>query len=90
MQELYRITMMVAAMAVVCALLEFCMTEGPLKKSVILAIGMVFVLIIAGPIINLCKGEVNFELPVQQTMPFEQNITHQQLLYDLYTEQMES
>lgn len=87
MQSLYSMAITLATMAVISALLEFLMPSGPLKKTVVLAIGMVFVLIIATPIIKLMQGEVSIDAIQWNQQPLQETTTHEELLRELYDQQ---
>ncbi len=59
---LYQITLLIAGTAVVTTLLEVLIPQGKLKKTVLFAIGLVFLLSIAAPIGGLVHSASALEL----------------------------
>ena len=59
---LYQITLLIAGTAVVTTLLEVLIPQGKLKKTVLFAIGLVFLLSIAAPIGGLVNSASTLEL----------------------------
>ena len=57
LSSLYSVTMFTAAMAVLCALVETMIPQGKLKSTVLLAIGVVFLLALAAPIESLVRTQ---------------------------------
>lgn len=86
MDGLYGFASTVAAMAVICTLMEFCMPSGKLKGSVRMAAGLLFVLAVAQPIVRLA-AEGAAALPAAYAVEPTRRTTvdHEEWLRDLYT-----
>ena len=56
MDALYSVAMLIAAMAVLCALLEGLLPEGKLKKIVLFAIGLIFLIAVASSVIGILQN----------------------------------
>lgn len=89
LNEFYFATKMVAAMAVLCVLLEALIPKGKLKNTVLLAVGVIFLLSIAQSLAQL----VNLEIPASSMQAdqspgfnMERMPTHNELL-ERYFEQ---
>ena len=86
LSSLYSVTMFTAAMAVLCALLETMIPQGRLKSTVLLAIGIVFLLALAAPISDLIRQEpVSLETGIKQDVQgTKQSPTYEGLLKGYY------
>lgn len=62
MNFLYEITLLIAGMAVVTTLLEVLIPQGKLKKTVMFAVGLVFLLSIAAPLTKIVTSAPSAEL----------------------------
>lgn len=62
MNFLYEITLLIAGMAVVTTLLEVLIPQGKLKKTVMFAVGLVFLLSIAAPLTKIVTSVPSAEL----------------------------
>lgn len=60
MNAIYEYTILIAALAILCALFEFLIPQGRLKQAVRLAIGLLFLIGIATPLTQLLRtGRMN-------------------------------
>ena len=66
---LYQITLLIAGMAVVTTLLEVLIPQGKLKKTVLFAVGLVFLLSVAAPITRLATSTPSAELFQMEELP---------------------
>ncbi|HWR23037.1 MAG TPA: stage III sporulation protein AF [Feifaniaceae bacterium] len=66
---LYQITLLIAGMAVVVTLLEVLIPQGKLKKTVLFAIGLVFLLSVSAPIVRLVTSGPSGELFQMEELP---------------------
>lgn len=84
-QALYRLTMLIAGMAVIATLFETLIPRGKLRNTVLLALGIVFLLAVAEPLVSLLRG-ASFDLPVsaQPGIAATQAPTHEDLLRGYY------
>ena len=84
-QALYRLTMLIAGMAVVSTLFEAIIPRGKLRNTVLLAVGLVFLLAVAEPLLSLFRSGA-FDLPVsaQTNIETTQAPTHEELLRGYY------
>jgi len=86
MDGLYSFASTVAAMAVICTLMEFCMPGGKLKGSVRMAAGLLFVLAIAQPIVRLAsEGAAAFPTAHAGKSTRQTPVDHEEWLRTLYT-----
>lgn len=84
-QALYRLTMVIAGMAVIATLFETLIPRGKLRNTVLLAVGIVFLLAVAEPLVSLLRGG-SFELPVSApaSIAATHAPTHEDLLRGYY------
>ncbi len=66
---LYQITLLIAGMAVVITLLEVLVPQGKLKKTVLFALGLVFLLSVSAPIVRLVTSAPSAELFQMEELP---------------------
>ena len=66
---LYQITLLIAGMAVVITLLEVIVPEGKLKKTVLFTVGLVFLLSVSAPIVQLVTSAPSTELFQMEKLP---------------------
>lgn len=88
LDSLYSVTMLTAAMAVLCALLECMIPQGKLKSTVLLAIGVIFLLSIAAPIAGLLQEDLpSVAVDTQTDSNMQAELpTHEELLRSYYEE----
>ena len=84
MEVIYRATLTVAAMAVLTALLEFLLPQSKLKPCVSIAIGIIFVLSIAAPVVSLCAGRTI--APDFSALPFDKQPEQEAPSYQAFME----
>ncbi len=91
MEALYEITHTIAAMAVVCTLAEFILPKGKLHSSVTLAVGLLFVLAIATPIVSLFTDleAADISSYIEQAPMIEHQQTHEDYLAQIYGRAMQ-
>ncbi len=84
LNELYSTTKMVASMAVLCVLLEALIPQGKLKNSVLLAVGIIFLLSIAQSLTQLVNMDIPTALMQEDPSPYgfagEKPPTHNELI----------
>ncbi len=66
---LYEITLLIAGMAVVITLLEVLVPQGKLKKTVLFTVGLVFLLSVSTPIVQLVTSESSAKLFQMEELP---------------------
>jgi ammonia channel protein AmtB len=87
LSSLYSVTMVTAAMAVLCALMETMIPQGKLKSTVLLALGIVFLLALASPLAGLLQEPPTLAAgAMQDTFALEQQTTHYEDLLRGYYE----
>lgn len=85
MSSLYSVTMFTAAMAVLCALMETMIPQGKLKSTVLLALGIVFLLALASPLAGLLQEPPVLSAgAVQNSTDWRQQTTYEDLLRGYY------
>ena len=85
LSSLYSVTMFTAAMAVLCALMETMIPQGKLKSTVLLALGIVFLLAIASPLAGLLQEPPALAAgAMQDASGLEQQTTYEDLLRGYY------
>lgn len=84
MNALYSYTMLVAALAVLCALFECLIPQGKLKQVVLLAVGLLFLIGIVTPLAELLGGKDLNAFPstpiAAPVLPQTAPPTHEELL----------
>jgi|GEM_PF-6763491 len=84
-QALYRLTMLIAGMAVITTLFEALIPQGRLRNTVLFAVGLVFLLAVAEPLLGLFSAE---PLSLPASAPIEaapaETPTHEELLRGYY------
>lgn len=85
LSSLYSVTMFTAAMAVLCALMETMIPQGKLKSTVLLALGIVFLLALASPLAGLLQEPPTLATgAMQDASGLEQQTTYEDLLRSYY------
>lgn len=85
LSSLYSVTMFTAAMAVLCALMETMIPQGKLKSTVLLALGIVFLLALASPLAGLLQEPPTLAASaMQDASGLEQQTTYEDLLRNYY------
>ncbi len=85
LSSLYSVTMVTAAMAVLCALMETMIPQGKLKSTVLLALGIVFLLALASPLAGLLQEPPTLAAgAMQDASALEQQTTYEDLLRGYY------
>lgn len=89
MKILYDYTMLVAALAVLYALFECLIPQGKLKQIVLLAVGLLFLIGIVTPLVELLETGGNTFPYTGQTVPAPSQTatpTHEELLQKYFEE----
>ncbi len=90
--SLYQITLLIAGVAVVTTLLEVLIPQGKLKKTVMFAVGLVFLLSIAAPIARLVTSAPSLRLFQSEEAPkstTDPGTTYEELLRKYYEQSLE-
>ena len=93
MNTFYEYILGIAAMAVLCVLLEAMVPEGGLKRTVQFCVGIIFVCCLAAPIVagvNLQAAEKAFSFSLHIEQPSQIGpTTHEELLRGYYGDALE-
>lgn len=85
LSSLYSVTMFTAAMAVLCALMETMIPQGKLKSTVLLALGIIFLLALASPLAGLLQEPPTLAASaVQNNSSIDQDTTYDDLVRSYY------
>ncbi|MDR1620342.1 MAG: stage III sporulation protein AF [Clostridiales bacterium] len=91
MDTVYSYTLLIAALAVLCALFECLIPQGKTKSVVLFVMGLLFLLGIVTPLVALSKESAAFELPADKTTESANGAppSHEEILRGYYEEYIE-
>lgn len=87
MEAFYSYTMLIASLAILCALFECLIPQGRLKNVVLFAIGLLFLTGIVRPLVELVNGsapDLSFPAEIEMPAPTYGDSSYEELLRGYY------